>query len=61
MPCKKIVFDCIFGAAKDQILRTIIVMVVESCRNFYYVIGKDGKLSNLQPCQEGKSCGHVTG
>jgi hypothetical protein len=31
-------------------------MVVESCRNFYYAIGKEGKPSNPQPCQEGKSC-----
>jgi hypothetical protein len=31
-------------------------MVVKSCRNFYYAIGKKGKPSNLHPCHEGKSC-----
>ncbi len=33
---------------------TIIVMVVESCRNFYFAIGKEEKSSNLQPCHKGK-------
>jgi hypothetical protein len=29
-------------------------MVVESCRNFYFAIGKEEKSSNLQPCHKGK-------